>query len=120
MDRVKTKRRERLNAEHEASILMGANAKEFRRGERKKERLKREIDEMWIELENTFNINQITSMENNLKAEKLRLLELYQDTQGQAQVRKAQNAALDEKEAVDIKLKGKVNKHSNELREAKQ
>ena len=57
MDRVKTKRRERLNAEHEASILMGANAKEFRRGERKKERLKREIDEMWIELENTFNIN---------------------------------------------------------------
>ena len=59
-------------------------------------------------------------MENNLKAEKLRLLQLYQDTQGQAQVRKAQNAALDEKEAVDIKLKGKVNKHSNEIREAKQ
>ena len=75
---------------------------------------------MWIELEKTFNINQITSMENNLKSEKLRLLELYQDTQGQAQVRKAQNAALDEKEAVDIKLKGKVNKHSNEIREAKQ
>lgn len=55
-----------------------------------------------------------------MKAEKLHLLELYQDTQGQAQVRKAQNAALDEKEAVDIKLKGKVNKHSNEIREAKQ
>ena len=55
-----------------------------------------------------------------MKAEKLRLLGLYQDTQGQAQVRKAQNAALDEKEAVDIKLKGKVNQHSNAIREAKQ
>ena len=60
MERVKAKRRERLEAEREASLLMGVNAKEFRRGERKKERLKREIDEMWIELEKTFNINAIT------------------------------------------------------------
>ena len=60
MERVKAKRRERLEAEREANILMGVNAKEFRRGERKKERLKREIDEMWIELEKTFNINAIT------------------------------------------------------------
>ena len=67
---------------------MGGQAREIVAGERKKERLKREIEHMWSELEGTFNLNQITEMENELKAQKDRLLEIYQDTQGQAQVRK--------------------------------
>ena len=89
-------------------------------GERKKERLKREIELMWSELEGTFNNNQITEMENELKAQKVKLLEIYQDTQGQAQVRKQQNQALNEKTKVSSQLEGKANSFKNQLREAKQ
>ena len=39
-------------------------------------------------------------MENELKAQKVKLLEIYQDTQGQAQVRKQQNQVLNEKTKV--------------------
>ena len=37
---------------------------------------------MWSELEGTFNNNAVTELENDLKAEKIKLLEIYQDTQG--------------------------------------
>ena len=99
---------------------MGGQAREIIAGERKKDRLKKEIEHMWSELEGTFNLNQITEMENELKAQKTRLLEIYQDTQGQAQVRKQQNAAIDEKNKVSSKLQGKANNFQNQLREAKQ
>ena len=32
---------------------------------------------MWGELENTYNNNQVTKLENDLKAEKKRLLHVY-------------------------------------------
>ena len=66
---------------------MGSKAKEIMAGERKKERLKREIEAMWSELEGTFNNNAVTELENDLKAQKVKLLEIFQDTQGQAKVR---------------------------------
>ena len=66
LDRVKTKRRERLKAEHEASITYGHKAKEIVQGERKKDRLKREIETMWNQLEHTYNNNKVTQMENEL------------------------------------------------------
>ena len=66
--------------EQEATRHMGGQAKEIVKGERKKERLKREIEQMWSELEGTFNNIQITEMENDLKAQKVKLLEIYQDT----------------------------------------
>ena len=68
LDRVKQKRRERLQLEQEATRHMGGQAREIIAGERKKDRLKKEIDYMWSELEGTFNLNQITEMENELKA----------------------------------------------------
>ena len=98
---------------------MGGQAKEIVKGERKKDRLKREIELMWSELEGTFNNIKIVEMENELKAQKVKLLEIYQDTQGQAQVRKQQNQALDEKTKVSSKLEGKASSFKNQLREAK-
>jgi hypothetical protein len=35
---------------------------------------------MWLELENTFSNNAVTQMENDLRAEKGHLLELYNET----------------------------------------
>ena len=43
LNRVKDKRKERLEQENEERTLMGGKAKELAVGERKKERLKREI-----------------------------------------------------------------------------
>ena len=43
--------------EQEATRHMGGQAKEIVKGERKKERLKREIELMWSELEGTYNLN---------------------------------------------------------------
>ena len=82
LDRVKLKRKERMDQEYEASRIMGGKAKEIMAGERKKERLKREIEAMWSELEGTFNNNAVTELENDLKAQKVKLLEIFQDTQG--------------------------------------
>ena len=79
---MKTKRRERLQAEHEASATYGHKAKEIVRGERKKDRLKREIDTMYYQLEHTYNNNKVTQLENDLQANKLQLLDLYHETQG--------------------------------------
>jgi len=64
----------------EDKLMMGGKTKELMAGERKKERLKREIQDMWKELEGTFNNNTVTEMENELKAQKTRLLEIFQDT----------------------------------------
>lgn len=74
---------------------------------------------MWVELENTFSNNEVTQMEDTLKAEKLHLLEIYQETQAQSQVRKQQNMALGEKETFSSKIMKKNNKFTNELRECK-
>ena len=66
LDRVKTKRQERLKAEQEASLTYGHKAKEIVRGERKKDRLKREIETMYYQLEHTYNNNKVTQLENDL------------------------------------------------------
>lgn len=62
------KRRERLALESEEKLARGEKTKEIMAGERKKDRLKREIQEMWSELEGTFNNNAVTELENELKA----------------------------------------------------
>ena len=81
--------------------------KKYKIGKRKILRLSKEIERMWHELENTYNNNRVTKAENDLEAEKLHLKELYEDTQGQAKVRKHQSAALDENEEFDSKIKSK-------------
>ena len=82
LERVKNKRKERLEAEREAARLEGGKNKEIRQGAKKKDQLRREIEQMWIDLESTFNNNAVTKMENDLKAEKLKLMTLFQDNQG--------------------------------------
>ena len=59
LNRVNTKRRERIEAELDFANLAGDKSKELRESERKKEKLKRKIEQMWIELENTYNHNTI-------------------------------------------------------------
>ena len=68
LDRVKEKRKDRMDAEAEAKFLMGDKAKELQAGERKKDRLKREIQLMWSEIEGTFNNNAVVELENDIKA----------------------------------------------------
>ena len=77
LDRVKTKRQERIDAENEAKRLEGGHNQELRKGAMKKDRLKKEIDQMWIDLESTFNNNAVTKLENDLKAEKIKLMGLF-------------------------------------------
>ena len=44
---------------------------------------------MWNELENTYNLQGVTELENDIKAKKKSLLTLYEETQGQAKVMRA-------------------------------
>ena len=48
---------------------------------------KKQIADMWKELEGTFNNNAIVHLENDLVAKKQNLLELYTHTQGQVKIR---------------------------------
>ena len=77
LERVKNKRKERIEAEREAARLEGSKNREIRQGAKKKDQLRREIEQMWIDLESTFNNNAVTKMENDLKAEKLKLMSLF-------------------------------------------
>lgn len=77
LDRVKAKRAERIEAEIEASRLMGGKSKEIREGERKKIKLRREIEDMQLELEKTYNNNAVTKLEDEVKAEKQNLFQLF-------------------------------------------
>ena len=88
LKRVKQKRKERLDAEYKAMHPESAGQLiEFKKAKAKKTRLREQIRKMWFELENTFNNNELTKMENDLGADKLRLQELYNDTQGSNKVR---------------------------------
>eukprot|EP00354_Favella_ehrenbergii_P004981 CAMPEP_0170470440 /NCGR_PEP_ID=MMETSP0123-20130129/12899_1 /TAXON_ID=182087 /ORGANISM="Favella ehrenbergii, Strain Fehren 1" /LENGTH=64 /DNA_ID=CAMNT_0010737569 /DNA_START=1281 /DNA_END=1475 /DNA_ORIENTATION=+ len=59
LERVKVKRWERIEAERIKTCMTGAEGKELRKGERNKLRLKHEIEQMWLELDNTYNNNAI-------------------------------------------------------------
>ena len=98
LERVKTKRAERIEAERVKTRMTGAEGKELRKGERNKARLKAEIEQMWLELDTTYDNNKVLRMENDLKADKIKLMQLYQETQGQVNVRKQQNKVLNERD----------------------
>jgi len=86
--RVKQKRKQRLQAEFKALHPESqAQLNEFKKAKARKTRLREQIQRMWHELENTFNNNEVTKLENDLEADKLRLQELYTDTQGHNKVR---------------------------------
>ena len=71
------------------------DSKQLRLGERNKLKLKQEIERMWLDLESTYGNQSIIKVENSLEEEKLRLMQLFSETKGQANVRKEQSKALD-------------------------
>jgi len=64
LDRVKSKREARLAAEREASKVVGARLKHIKVGAKKMNILKREVEMMWSDLENTYNLTKVTALEN--------------------------------------------------------
>ena len=53
---------------------------------------------MWAELENTYNLQSITTQENEIKEKQKELQSLYEETKGQANIKRAQDKMLDFKE----------------------
>ena len=74
---------------------------------------------MWLELEGTYNNNAVVKVEDELAAQKMNLLQLYQETKGQANVRKEQSKVLDERDQVNEKIRGKASDFNTQMREAK-
>ena len=70
LNRVKSKRAERIEAELEATRTHGTKTKEIRDGERKKLKLNREIEQLRIDLEKTYHNNAVVQLENEVIAEK--------------------------------------------------
>lgn len=79
MNRVKAKRTERLEAELEASRFAGTKSKEIRDGERKKAKIRKEIEYLQLELEKTYDNNTVTQIENEVKNEKNNLFLLFHE-----------------------------------------
>ena len=77
---------ERLNAEREAGQRM---RNQNIAASKKVSTLKKQVEGMWNELENTYNLQGVTELENDIKAKKKSLLTLYEETQGQAKVMRA-------------------------------
>ena len=47
---------------------------------KKVQNLKRQIESMWNELENTYNLQGVTELENEIKAKKKELLSVHEET----------------------------------------
>jgi len=116
---VKQKRRERLESEREIARNGTLQDKDLKKGVLKKNRIKSEIEAMWHELENTYNNQAIVKIEDDLKAEQIRLQQLFSETQGQVAVRKQQSEVLVQRDVHNSKIASKGSKLQQQLREVK-
>ena len=99
-----------MEVEKQAQIMrQGIKNERLVEGTKKVHSLQKEIERMWAELENTYNVNQVTEFENELKARKQDLSELYTDTKTQAKIMVNQNKIITEKTAVSDTAKVKAN-----------
>ena len=74
---------------------------------------------MWNELENTYNLQGVTELENEIKAKKKELLSVHEETKAQVQVMRAQNKLLGEQEAYTEKRKDQASSLDQTFRAAK-
>ena len=85
LQRVQERRRERLRADAEANLDMKIKNQ---KGQRKFKALKKEVEYMQTQLDNAFDIDRITRLEDNVKEKKQLLLVAYEETQAQAKVKR--------------------------------
>lgn len=96
--RVLEKREQRLEVEKKVSKADLGRKKQIASKSNHIKKLKREIEAMWYDLEYTFAITEITKLENEMRAKKNELAEMYMDNKYTSASRKAQNQVLKEKQ----------------------
>ena len=74
---------------------------------------------MWAELENTYNLQSITTQENEIKEKQKELQSLYEETKGQANIKRAQDKMLDYKEEFHAKKNQQASCLNQDLKNAK-
>jgi hypothetical protein len=77
LQRVSEKRQDRLEMEKEATHAMKKRLKQSNVGTKKTAFIKREVEQMWTELEEVYHNTKVTELENDLKSKKQVLYNLF-------------------------------------------
>ena len=77
LQRVSEKRQDRLEMEKEATYAMKKRLKQSNVGTKKTAFIKREVEQMWTELEEVYHNTKVTELENDLKSKKQVLYNLF-------------------------------------------
>lgn len=70
-------------------------------------------------MQNAYNLELATALENQLQGSKAQLSELYQETQSMQRVQRAQNGVVSEKEALVGARRNYTSRIAQELRASK-
>jgi len=67
MNKFQEKRVQKLQEDRETNEVLNLKNNKIKKGQNKFQHLKKEIADMWNQLEHSYNIEMITNMENDLK-----------------------------------------------------
>jgi len=95
MKRFEDKRRAKVEAELQTNTaLLDKNAKIIM-GQKKFLRLKKEVQEMWAQLEHSYNIELINKLEDELKDKTNQMSQLKEEVDSVLKIQKEQKGALE-------------------------
>jgi|LauGreDrversion4_2_1035121.scaffolds.fasta_scaffold129598_1 hypothetical protein len=90
------KRRAKVEADLRTNAALQDKDQKIKKGAKKYEQYKQEIAEMWQLLENTYGIDQVNKLEDELKAKTKQMEKLKADVEAMERISKEQNQALDQ------------------------
>ena len=67
MEKFNEKRKQKIEEDLHTSEAMVSKDNKLKMGQKKFGQLKRGVDELWSQLENSYNVEHITNLENELK-----------------------------------------------------
>lgn len=79
-------RRAKVEAELQTNAALVDKNQKIKMGQRKFQRLKTEVDEMWAQLEHSYNIDLITKLEDELKNKNTQMTKLREEVQAMQKV----------------------------------
>lgn len=88
------KRRAKIENELKTNAALQDKDAKIKRRAKKFQRLKTEVAEMWQQLENSYGIDQINKLEDDLKDKVKRLEKMRADVEAMERISKDQNQAL--------------------------
>ncbi|CDW74028.1 UNKNOWN [Stylonychia lemnae] len=115
LKKFEEKRRAKIESELQTNTAMIDKNKKIKMGQNKFQRIKQEVQEMWAQLEHSYNIELINKLEDELKDKTNRLHQARSEIESVQKIEKEQNGALENLNR-NKENSNKISNLSNQLR----